>query len=92
MLYDSYELRYLPLFYEELDHDVSYIALGVYFFFPLESSYSPTILKSAINKSHPSILSKMVVSIFGEPNSPLVSLSGTTVTVLDKNVTAELIT
>ena len=26
MLNDSYELRYLPLFYEELDHDVSYIA------------------------------------------------------------------
>ena len=26
MLNDSYELRYLTLFYEELDHDVSYIA------------------------------------------------------------------
>ncbi len=26
MLNKSYELRYLPLFYEELDHDISYIA------------------------------------------------------------------
>ena len=26
MLNDSYELRYLPLFYDELNHDVSYIA------------------------------------------------------------------
>ncbi len=26
MLSDSYELRFLPLFYDELDHDVSYIA------------------------------------------------------------------
>ncbi len=26
MLNDTYGLRYLPLFYEELDHDVSYIA------------------------------------------------------------------
>ena len=29
MLDEKYELRYLPLFYEELDGDTSYIALAL---------------------------------------------------------------